>query len=80
MPGKCSASVRCLLIGVGLIKAPDILHRAYSDDAGTTAEFNLNLLARINRELGANFDLAAFEHRAFYNSAQGRIEMHLAKR
>jgi L-histidine N-alpha-methyltransferase len=38
------------------------------------------LLARINRELGANFDLAAFEHRAFYNSAQGRIEMHLAKR
>ncbi len=43
-----------------------------------TAKFNLNLLARINRELGANFDLTAFEHHAFYNREQGRIEMHLA--
>jgi dimethylhistidine N-methyltransferase len=67
-----------LVIGVDLIKAPDILHRAYNDDAGVTAEFNLNLLARINRELGADFDLAAFEHCAFYNCAQSRIEMHLA--
>jgi dimethylhistidine N-methyltransferase len=67
-----------LVIGVDLVKAPVILHRAYNDSAGVTAEFNLNLLARINRELGANFDLAAFEHRAFYNCAQSRIEMHLA--
>ena len=66
-----------LVIGVDLVKPPDILHRAYNDAAGVTAEFNLNLLARINRELGANFDLAAFAHRAFYNCAQSRIEMHL---
>lgn len=67
-----------LVIGVDLVKAEDILYCAYNDSAGVTAEFNLNLLARINRELGANFDLAAFEHRAFYNSEQSRIEMHLA--
>jgi len=67
-----------LVIGVDLVKAPDILHRAYNDAAGVTAEFNLNLLARINCELGANFDLAAFEHHAFYNCEQSRIEMHLA--
>jgi dimethylhistidine N-methyltransferase len=66
-----------LVIGVDLVKASDILHRAYNDAAGVTAEFNLNLLARINRELGADFDLAAFEHRAFYNGEEGRIEMHL---
>jgi dimethylhistidine N-methyltransferase len=66
-----------LVIGVDLVKASDILHRAYTDAAGVTAEFNLNLLARINRELGADFDLAAFEHRAFYNGEEGRIEMHL---
>ncbi len=67
-----------LVIGVDLIKAPDILHRAYNDAASVTAAFNLNLLARINRELGANLDLAAFEHRAFYNCERSRIEMHLA--
>src|SRR4029077_20309524 len=67
-----------LLVGVDLIKAPDILYRAYNDAAGVTAKFNLNLLVRINRELGANFDLAAFEHHAFYNAERHRIEMHLA--
>ena len=67
-----------LIVGVDLEKAPDILYRAYNDAEGVTAKFNLNLLARINRELGANFDLAAFEHHAFYNAERYRIEMHLA--
>jgi dimethylhistidine N-methyltransferase len=66
------------VVGVDLAKAPDILYRAYNDAEGVTAKFNLNLLARINRELGANFDLEAFEHHAFYNAERGRIEMHLA--
>jgi dimethylhistidine N-methyltransferase len=76
--GKILGSGSLLVIGVDLVKASDVLHRAYNDAAGVTAEFNLNLLARINRELGADFDLAAFEHLAFYNSARSRIEMHLA--
>jgi dimethylhistidine N-methyltransferase len=67
-----------LLVGVDLTKAPDILYRAYNDAEGVTAKFNLNLLVRINRELGANFDLDAFEHHAFYNVERSRIEMHLA--
>ena len=67
-----------LVVGVDLEKSPDILYRAYNDAEGITAKFNLNLLARINRELGANFDLAAFEHRALYNNERHRIEMHLA--
>ncbi len=67
-----------LVIGVDLVKAPDILYRAYNDAEGVTAKFNLNLLARINRELGANFNLEAFEHHAFYNAERSRIEMHLA--
>jgi len=66
------------VVGVDLVKPADILHRAYNDAEGVTAKFNLNLLARINRELGGNFDLDAFEHRAFYNSEESRIEMHLA--
>ncbi|ANX05011.1 L-histidine N(alpha)-methyltransferase [Immundisolibacter cernigliae] len=66
-----------LLIGVDLKKDPAILNAAYNDSAGVTAAFNLNLLARCNRELGTNFDLSAFAHRAFYNAAAGRIEMHL---
>ena len=56
-----------LIVGIDLEKAPDILYRAYNDAEGVTAKFNLNLLVRINRELGGNFDLAAFEHHAFYN-------------
>jgi dimethylhistidine N-methyltransferase len=67
-----------LVIGVDLIKDVSVLFRAYNDAEGVTAKFNLNLLARINRELGTNFDLAAFEHHACYNRDRNRIEMHLA--
>jgi L-histidine Nalpha-methyltransferase len=66
-----------LLIGVDLQKDPDLIELAYNDSAGVTAEFNLNMLARINREFGANFDLQLFRHRARYDAAHGRIEMHL---
>jgi dimethylhistidine N-methyltransferase len=66
-----------LLIGVDLKKDTALLNAAYNDTRGVTAEFNLNVLARINRELGAAFDLSAFRHFAFYNEALGRIEMHL---
>jgi dimethylhistidine N-methyltransferase len=69
-----------LIIGVDLVKDANILNAAYDDAAGVTAKFNLNLLARINRELGANFDLASFSHHAFYNSERHRVEMHLASR
>lgn len=69
-----------LLIGVDLVKDPALLHAAYNDTAGVTAAFNLNLLARANRELGANFDLGQFAHYAFYQPAQQRIEMHLMSR
>jgi dimethylhistidine N-methyltransferase len=66
-----------LIVGVDLNKDADALMRAYDDTAGLTAAFNLNLLVRINRELGANFDLRAFRHRAIYNAREGCIEMHL---
>ncbi|MFZ0107688.1 MAG: L-histidine N(alpha)-methyltransferase, partial [Thiobacillus sp.] len=66
-----------LLIGFDLKKDPDLLHRAYNDAARVTAAFNLNLLQRLNRELGADFDSGKFRHYAFYNPVQGRIEMHL---
>lgn len=66
-----------LLIGVDLKKNPALLHRAYNDAAGVTAQFNLNLLARLNREFGADFPLDQFAHHAFYNETEGRIEMHL---
>jgi dimethylhistidine N-methyltransferase len=66
-----------LLIGFDLKKDPVLLHHAYNDAAGITAAFNLNLLERLNRELGANFDPARFRHYAFYNPTAGRIEMHL---
>jgi dimethylhistidine N-methyltransferase len=66
-----------MLVGVDLKKDPALLHAAYNDAAGVTAAFNLNLLARINRELGADFALRRFRHYAFYNPALGRIEMHL---
>ena len=66
-----------LLIGADLIKEPSVLHAAYSDGQGVTAAFNLNLLARANRELGTNFNLALFAHSAFYNAPLQRIEMHL---
>jgi len=66
-----------LLIGADLKKARDVLEGAYNDRAGVTAQFNLNLLARANRELGADFDLDQWRHRAIYNSDAGRIEMYL---
>jgi dimethylhistidine N-methyltransferase len=66
-----------LLIGVDLRKDTHILEPAYDDRKGVTAAFNLNLLRRINRELGADFRLDRFRHRAFYNAEHGRIEMHL---
>jgi dimethylhistidine N-methyltransferase len=66
-----------LLIGVDLVKPPVILHAAYNDAQGVTAEFNLNLLVRANRELGCDFDLSQFAHSAFYNAPLQRIEMHL---
>jgi dimethylhistidine N-methyltransferase len=66
-----------MLIGVDLKKDPQILHAAYNDSQGVTAEFNFNLLRRINLELNADFDVDRFEHIAFYNPALGRIEMHL---
>lgn len=65
------------LLGVDLIKSPNRLHQAYNDYDGVTADFNLNLLRRMNRELGANFKLHQFEHYAFYNPRYSRIEMHL---
>ncbi len=66
-----------LLIGVDLEKDPAILHAAYNDSEGVTAEFNLNVLHRLNRELGANFDVSAFRHEAVYDEENGRIEMRL---
>jgi dimethylhistidine N-methyltransferase len=69
-----------LLIGVDLKKDPATLHAAYNDAEGVTAAFNLNLLARINRELEADFDLDQFAHYAFYNPRPGSIEMHLVSR
>ena len=66
-----------MLVGVDLKKDKQILHDAYNDARGVTAAFNLNLLTRINHELGANFKLDSFRHHAFYNETVGRIEMHL---
>src|SRR5947208_12547202 len=66
-----------LIIGVDLQKDRAVLEAAYNDSAGITAQFNLNLLVRANRELGANFDLPLWRHRAIYNERCGRIEMHL---
>src|SRR6202158_382205 len=66
-----------LLLGTDLEKSVELQLLAYDDPAGVTAAFNLNLLARINREMGADFDLACFRHEARWNSAERRIEMHL---
>ena len=65
------------LLGADLRKDPATIERAYNDAQGVTADFNLNVLRVVNRELGADFDLARFEHRAFYDRALHRIEMHL---
>src|ERR1035438_7042511 len=69
-----------LLLGVDLVKDEAKLQAAYDDAAGVTAAFNLNMLAHLNRELGADFDLAAFQHRAVWNGAESRMEMHLQAR
>jgi dimethylhistidine N-methyltransferase len=66
-----------MLVGVDLKKDATVLHAAYNDARGVTAAFNLNLLARINRELGGDFDLRSWRHYSFYNAPLSRIEMHL---
>ena len=66
-----------LLLGLDLRKDPAVLNAAYDDAAGVTAQFNLNLLRRMQRELDAELDLASFRHRAFYQAEAGRVEMHL---
>jgi dimethylhistidine N-methyltransferase len=65
------------VLGADLVKDAGVLRAAYNDRAGVTAQFNLNLLSRINRELGANFDECAFYHNAIWNPEESRIEMHL---
>jgi len=69
-----------MIIGVDLEKDERTLYDAYNDSAGVTARFNLNVLERINRELGGNFDLSGFMHRSIYNKDRHRIEMHLISR
>jgi len=69
-----------LLLGTDLVKPVDLLRMAYDDPVGVTAAFNLNLLARINRELDADFELRQFEHLVRYNAEAQRIEMHLRSR
>ena len=71
------SNVVALIVGADLRKDLNLLIRAYDDAAGVTAAFNKNLLVRMNRELGANFDLTAFGHKAHWNEEQSRIEMHL---
>ena len=68
------------LLGADLIKDAEVINRAYNDSQGITAAFNLNILERLNRELGADFPIADFEHHAFYNNEQHRVEMHLIAR
>jgi dimethylhistidine N-methyltransferase len=69
-----------MILGVDLEKDERVLLDAYNDAAGVTAKFNLNLLVRMNRELGANFDVSSFAHRSIYNREEHRIEMHLFSR
>jgi L-histidine N-alpha-methyltransferase len=69
-----------LLIGVDICRDAPVLHPAYNDARGVTAAFNLNVLARLNRELGANFDLERFEHDAVYDPEHARIEMRLVSK
>ncbi len=68
------------LLGADLVKDPEIINRAYNDSQGVTAAFNLNILERLNHELGADFPVQDFEHRAFYSTEHRRIEMHLVAR
>lgn len=86
-PAECAAFLRelrrtmrpgdSLLLGADRLKTPAVLHAAYNDDAGYTADFNLNLLRVLNRELGADFDLQGFAHYAHFNPQDSQIEMYL---
>jgi L-histidine N-alpha-methyltransferase len=78
--GRALAQDAVLVVGVDLVKERRILNSAYNDAQGVTARFNLNLLRRINRELGANFNPEAFRHHAFYNERESRVEMHLVSK
>ena len=69
-----------VLIGVDLKKDAETFKHAYDDSLGVTASFNLNLLERLNREIEASFDLNNFDHQAFYNANEGRVEMHLVSK
>jgi dimethylhistidine N-methyltransferase len=75
--GRILGAGATMIVGVDVIKDEAVLNAAYDDAAGVTAQFNLNVLTRMNRELGGDFDLSAFRHRAFYNAKDHRIEMHL---
>jgi len=75
--GAAAGPSGAVVLGVDLKKSPAVLHAAYNDAEGVTAAFNKNLLARMNRELGADFDPETFAHYAFYDPVVGRIEMHL---
>ena len=77
---RCLEPGDALLVGADLVKERDRMLAAYDDPTGVTAAFNLNLLGRINRELGGNFELRAFEHQARWNERENRIEMHLVSR
>jgi dimethylhistidine N-methyltransferase len=77
---NCLSAQDRLLVGIDLRKDRETLERAYDDSQGVTARFNLNLLARINRELGGRFDLDAFRHRARYDEELGRVEIYLDSR
>jgi len=68
------------LLGADLRKDPEIINRAYNDSRGVTAAFNLNILERLNRELGADFPVGGYDHKAFYSSQHHRVEMHLIAR
>jgi len=68
------------LLGADLRKDPEVINRAYNDSRGVTAAFNLNILERLNRELGADFPVGEYDHKAFYSSEQHRVEMHLIAR
>lgn len=74
---KSLKSADCVLLGTDLKKDPGVLVDAYDDPTLVTAAFNLNLLARLNREFAADFDLRQWQHQAFYNETEGRVEMHL---
>jgi L-histidine N-alpha-methyltransferase len=75
--GRVLGQGATMIVGVDVIKGTGVLNAAYNDAAGVTAQFNLNVLTRMNRELGGNFGLSSFRHGAFYNAGHHRIEMHL---